>query len=503
MSKRIYLALCLISFSISQALHAQQISYEETFKAQKYSVFDIGYPLMVAPAGADDFIYIEYWPGEIAGRKEDNYYLQRYNIKEYGELWFKPLSNIGYDQVPEVLDLHKLDKKYVVIGHQYADAKKIKTVARFFDPDGKSPELDVTPISKYDKAISAKDPVEKFYYSPGDKCFMWLAFTGGKYYASAWSSAAENVWNKTIETPYGDKYTIIDAVIDDKANPTFLLKATKPNYSRKDTAAPPFIMRINAVSGKITTEKIDLDSLYMLHGNLKLVNNDEAMIAGVVSNYDPKSKTKEGIINGAKANLPGTQRWTHFYSSVYKFSGDTVKCVRDSISEIPENWKEKYETLGSNFVSSRLEIEQGTKSGVETMAVLIMEESYHQDDKIFFTDIGVIAFKESDCSNAFASTITKKQRDQGSGQYYSYALGHTKAKFHFVYLSEGGANGKLLCQTVDLKTGKVTEKFLAKNDQALYYFFPARSKMVNQNQMILIGTGNPSQNNYKLITLMF
>lgn len=503
MSKRIYLIICLIATAISQAIYAQQISYEEVFKAQKYSVFEYGYPLMVAPAGADDFLFIEYWPGEIAGRKEDNYYLQRYNIREYGELWFKPLTYIGYDQIPDVLDLHKLDKKYVVIGHQYADAKKVKTVARFFDQDGKSLELDVTPISKYDKGNAAKEPDEKLYYSPNDKCFMWFSVVGGKYYASAWSSNAENVWNKTLEIPYGDKYTIIDAVIDDKANPTFLLKQSKPSFSKKDTAFPPIIMRMNAASGKFSAEKIDLDSTYMLHGNLQLMNNEELIIAGVLSNSDPKDKTKVGILNGAKANLPGQQRWTNFYCSHYKFGGDSLKFVRDSIADIPDNWNDKYASVGSNFVTSRLEIEPGTKSGVEPTAILIFEEAYRQDDKIFFCDIGAIGFRINTCENAFASIISKKQRDQGSGQYYSYALGHTKAKCHFVYLSEGGAAGKLLCQTLDLKTGKITEKMLAKNDQALYYFFPSRSRMVNANQMILVGTGNPSQNNYKLITIMF
>ena len=455
MSKRIYLSICLIAACLSQALHAQQISYEEVFKAQKYSVFDIGYPLMVAPAGADDFLFIEYWPGEIAGRKEDNYYLQRYNIREYGELWFKPLTYIGYDQVPEVLDLHKLDKKYVMLGHQY-DGKKLKTVARFFDPDGKSLELDVTPISKYDKGVSAKDPNEKFYYSPADKCFMWFAEVGGKYYASAWNTNAENVWNKTLEIPYVDKYTIIDAVIDDKATPTFLLKQSKPSYSKKDTTFPPLIMRMNVASGKFNVEKIDLDSMYMLLGNLQLVNNDEAIVAGVVSNSDPKDKTKTGILNGVKANLPGQQRWTNFYCSRYKFAGDSIKLMRDSISDIPDNWTDKYGSIGSNFVTSRLEVEQGTKSGVEPTALLIVEEVYRQDDKIFFCDIGAVGFRINDCTNSFASIVSKKQRDQGSGQYYSYALGHTKAKYHFVYLSEGGASGKLLCQSLDLKTGKIS-----------------------------------------------
>lgn len=502
MSNRIYLSVCFVLATLSQTLYAQQISQEQVFKAQKYSVFEYGYPLMVAPAGADDFLFIEYWPGEIAGRKEDNYYLQRYNIRDYGELWFKPLTYIGYDQMPEVLDLHKLDKKYVVIGHQYADAKKTKTVARFFDPDGKSLELDVTPISKYDKGAAAKEPIEKLYYSPNDKCFMWFAETGGKYYAAAWSTNAENVWNKTLEIPYGDKYKVIDAVIDDKANPTFLLKQAKPSYSKKDTAFPPIIMRMNAASGKFTAEKIDIDSLYMLHGNIKLINNEELILAGVISNSDPKDKTKVGIPNGAKAGMQG-QRWTNFYCSTYKFGGDSVKFVRDSISDIPDNWTDKYGTVGSNFVTSRLEIEQTTKSGVESTAVLIFEEVYNQDDKIFFSDIGAIGFRLATCENAFASIIAKKQRDQGSGQYYSYTLGQTKAKCHFVYLSEAGASGKLLCQTLDLKTGKITEKILAKNDQALYYFFPSRSRMVNANQMILIGAGNPSMNNYKLITVMF
>ena len=489
-------------------LNAQQITGEDVFPIKDYSVFEYGYPLMVAPGGGDEFVYIEYWPENIAGRKEQNYYLQKYRITDYSEIWFKPLTYLGYDQIPEVTHLYKMDKRYVLIGHQYNNKeKRTVSVARFWEYDGKSPDLDVTLLSKYGKSAPKKDMVENIYLSPNDKALMWFATNEDKNYATGWSSLGESLWEKEIAFPMSDKYSIKDAVIDDKGNPTFLLSASKPSYSIKDTLTPPIIMYMNMKSGKTVYEKIKLDSgQYMVKSFLRLLSNEEAIVAGMISNYDSKGNPKPmGTKNGIKQGEQN-QYWTHFYSGKFKVSGDSVKMVRDSISEMPDTWMTKYKD-GSSFSNFQLVIDPGViTKGIEPSATIIFEEEYKDSDKIFYGDIGYASFKLNTMALNFTGYIVKKQRDQARGsylQYLSYALGKTKGKIHFVYLTEAGAAGKLVVQNVDLKTGIKTEKVLANNDQSMNYFFPSRSKMVSGNQMILVGVGNPSQNNYKLMTITF
>ncbi len=502
------IALLLLLAACTRA-YSQQITGEDVFLIKDYSVFEYGYPLMVAPGGGDEFIYIEYWPENIAGRQEQNYYLQKYRITDYSEIWFKPLTYIGYDQIPKVTHLFKLDKRYVVVGHQYsAKEKRTIMVARFWEMDGKSPDLDITILSKFGKNAPKKDLKEDIYISPTEKCMMWFASNGEKNYASAWSNTGENLWAQEISFPMNDKYKIKDVAIDDKGNPTFLLTSSKLSYTVKDTAQPMMLMYFNTKTGKATYEKIKLDSAqYFVNGLLKLISPDEIVVAGIASHFDPKGNPKptNAIKNGIRQGNTN-EYWSHLYCGKFKITGDSIGLVKDSISVLPESWVTKYKD-GCSFSDFSLVYDPGVVTkGIEPSATLVFEEVYTDNDKIFYGDVGYFSFKLNHTGLNFGGFIPKKQRDNIRGnyvEYLSYSLGKTKGKIHFVYLTEAGAAGKLVCQSIDLKTGIKSEKFLANNDQSMNYFFPARSKMVSANQMILVGVGNPSQNNYKLMTITF
>jgi len=85
----------------------------------------------------------------------------------------------------------------------------------------------------------------------------------------------------------------------------------------------------------------------------------------------------------------------------------------------------------------------------------------------------------------------------------SYVAGVARDKLRLVYLTERGAAGKLMCTSIELGNGRRKDKLLASNESAKYLFFPSRSGMVSNYEMVLIGRGNPSQNDYKLITISF
>jgi hypothetical protein len=494
--KKMQLLWLLAAIMFPALLVAQQPSAalvkERTFPVEGYTVFKMGYPLMVAGAGDGTFMYIEFWEAGKQEHKTRNFYLQKYGIPDYGELWFRPLTYEGYEQMPEVFELMKLEKNYVVFGRQYIDNKKYKIVGRWYDSEGKSPALEPNELFKFDK-ISGKDLQHKFMASPSEKYMMWWASDGGgRNYAAVWSSIGVELWKKEIKTPYGSNYVIRESVVDDKGNPTFLMVSSKQSFNLKDTANAPIILHYNVKEDKYTSEKVNLGKTFFINGHLQLVgkNKNEVIVTGICSN----GIATDGIVNGSKTG--GEVRpWTNIYMS--RINLDSMWTLADSVCPIPLKWQEKYTGEGgSNFTDYRLIIEGN-------MAVLAFEEHYVAGDKNLFFDIGVLGVNIEDCSTTWGQIVAKKQRDNGNGDFLSYTTGKYKGKVHFIYISEMGASGKLMATSIDAKTGKSTEKVFITNEESKYYFFPSRSHMVSDRHLILIGPGNPTQNAYKLMTIAF
>ena len=137
----------------------------------------------------------------------------------------------------------------------------------------------------------------------------------------------------------------------------------------------------------------------------------------------------------------------------------------------------------------------------------VMEEFYTQIHnkrlQFLYYDIGVIRMDMAEGKIKWASFFEKKQRDYESGEMLSYVPGIVEGNLHFVYLNERGAQGKVVCSTMNLESGEVTEKTLLKNDYARALFFPQRSSMVDDNTMMLMGVGHPNEDNYSLIQIEF
>ncbi|MEL7340781.1 MAG: hypothetical protein AAGM67_09870, partial [Bacteroidota bacterium] len=109
-----FLCFCL-SFVFAPSANAQFISSEQLFPVEGYSVFEMGYPLRVTPAGQGNFAFLEFWAEGKQGRRIANYYLQAYGINDYVEHWFKPVTNEGFEPM-QITDLVKLEKCFAVIG---------------------------------------------------------------------------------------------------------------------------------------------------------------------------------------------------------------------------------------------------------------------------------------------------------------------------------------------------------------------------------------------------
>jgi hypothetical protein len=130
-----------------------------------------------------------------------------------------------------------------------------------------------------------------------------------------------------------------------------------------------------------------------------------------------------------------------------------------------------------------------------------MEEVYSDKKRVFFYDVGCIAFDTNKGNVKWYKRIQKRQRGQGGASLLSFTSELTTNNIHFVYLSERGARGSLISTSFSLKDGKRRDFKLASNEAATYLFFPGSSGKVANAIVVLVGMGNPGQNDYKLMTV--
>jgi len=389
-----------------------------------------------------------------------------------------------------------MDKGYVVTGYKYNDElKRNDAVARFFRGDGKPLSSEVTVLSKYDKKAK-KGFEDTFTMSPSGAALLWMGTDGVRYMFSAWDAMGKEIWGQELELPYVvDKYEVTDVVVEDKGKPIMLLESTKRTGTAKDTLFPPIIARYSYKAEKFVQDTLNFDSLYLVNGHLKMLENGNVAVVGVLSNDSP-----EGIMNGGKRGE--SQILTHIFMKRYELTTEITEAA-GSINPIPEDWKEKYKSPAKDGKG-----EKGSNFGPEMVLaddwnlVFLMEEHYTSKDKFYYYDIGAVGFNLQSGKMDWSHLIEKKQRDR-SGVFLSFTPGIARRRLNLVYLTERGARGKMVCSKVDLKTGKLSMKDIESNEDASYLFFPKNSGMVSETEMVLIGMGDPSSNDYKIMTITF
>lgn len=480
---------------MSLPLQGQFISTEHIFAADGYSVFEVGYPLKVAEGTNGKFIFTEFWRAGKEKRRIDNFYLESYGTRDYVEHWFKPVTNEGYEPM-QVIDLQKLENCYAVIGLQYiSEVKQIHTVSRFFSFDGSPKTTEPTQISTYPKRPRKdKGYSEKIEVSPKKKFMVWMGNIDEHYYFSVWDGNGNELWKEELNLPYvQDKYQIKDLRIDDKGNLYFLMEPNVPVLFRKGKK-PLVLLSYLHEKKEFKTNLVELDGLSdVMDAHLAFLEDYSLVVAGVLSR-----EGASGIRNGGKISET-PRNWTHTFLKRYERAEDNwyeLELAADSISPIPEDWIKYFNEEGSNFSLSRILVEKNVAS-------IILEEHYSSNKKLYYYDLGVLGFNTDNGGLIWDSIVKKRQRDSQSNAFMSFVAGISRDKLRIVYLSERGAAGQLLCTSIDMDTGKRKDKMLASNEAANYLFFPARSGMVSKYEMVLIGMGNPSLNDFKLITISF
>ncbi|MDB4285934.1 hypothetical protein N9933_01370 [bacterium] len=470
---------------------AQSITADQTFATKGYDLRQIGYPLGVAPAGDGQFVYIQYYPKD-KNHPLDNFYLQSLKISSYAGSWYHPITSDG--QEPMTLNgIERLSDGFFVTGYQYLPKeKRVHTVARFFSPDGKAKTVEPVQISTY-SSKAKKGYEDHFILSPEKKRMLWMGENEKQYFFSLWEGGGTRIWGQELTIPQlGKKYMVQDAVVTDEGTPYFLLVNKSPDYSWKDTLLPPILLTYDVNTKEYEEVTVELDSAFTTNIHLGLLNNRELVVTGIYQNG-----SFDGLKNGVKIT-ENPETWNGVFMKRYRI-GEGFELEANGYSEIPKKWLDHFKE-GATFTQSELLI--GREKGKNGLT-LIFEEFYQKGDKVYFYDIGCLGFDLKTGNIKWSQVVSKRQRSRGSGSFLSYVSGVSNGQARFVYLSELGAPGKLMASSVDLRTGKKKDMVLASNEESKYLFFPTSSGMVNGSSMVLVGMGNPNQNDFKLITIGF
>jgi hypothetical protein len=483
---------CLLLFVGFHELSAQQIIAEQYIPIKGYDNHEVGYPFGIVPVSGGRFAFVQYWT-QSKMHPVDNFYLQCLSSSDFEGLWYQQVIENGRDrfQIGEVL---RVGKSIVVTGSLYLPtAKTYQTVFRYFDLDGKPLHNGAIQISDWvGKTKTVMD--ESFHASPNNKYLLWMGKDDKDLHCSVWDDEGNKLWSQVLTLPHiAKKYVFKDVTLTNEGYPLFLLEHHRPSYTLKDTVYPPLLVRYHPKREKYHTDSLHLDSAFAIHTQIKLLNNQELIVAGVYGQEDPS-----GLPNGAKINKK-PQIWNgFFFKKLLLVNTDSTRVLADSLSPMAQDWIEHYGEEGSNFSDFKIEAIE-SKKGVH--ALLLMEEMYADKKRVFFYDVGCISFDLSKGNVNWVKRLQKRQRGQGGASLLSYLSDITTNNIHFIYLSERGAKGKLMSTSFSLADGRRRDFTLASNEAATYLFFPKSSGKIANATVVLIGMGNPGQNDYKLMTI--
>lgn len=478
-------------------LPAQKIVAEKSFGVN-YPISSIGYPSKVVPNANGGFAYIEYWtPGE--GRKFAGKYIQSYN-KAFEEEWFRPVTGQEVAPLKEITDLVRFENAFGVIGYQYSPAvKRDQVKMQLFSLDGQ-PVGGLNVVSTYSK--KDKDDFVDVFSMSGDRSkLLWLGHnpsaSAGKraFMANVWTEQGQKLWSKSLYMPHvaEEKYLVTQAEVDKRGNAYFLLEYEEKTNGPKDTLHRPYIVRYDHKENKYTDHQLHFPNASIPAGRIHLTERGELAFVGILSDG-----SGGGFLNGSK-RYETALSWDNLVFQLFDIERELL-LKNEYKMAFPEAMLQRYKERGADFAESRV-LERNGK------LYWLMEEQYVKEQGgealYFYYDVATIAIDRESGEIMWANSFEKKQRDYKSGNVLSYCVGISRGALRFVYLNERGAQGKILCTSLDLRDGSSAVKTLALNEKANYLFFPGRSAMVDEDRMVLMGIGNPVGNDYKLMEVSF
>ncbi|MEM6765635.1 MAG: hypothetical protein AAF824_09030 [Bacteroidota bacterium] len=493
----LYTPLIFISLLLG-TVHSfsQRIVNEQVFPVKGYHVEEIGYPSKIIQADRGRFLFVEYWAqGEGAGeqkREMENYYLQCYGTRSFVEHWFKPVTEPGHETM-QVTDLISLSNGSFVVGDQFVSRlDMVCTVGRFFFFDGTSKTEEPIIISNLGKKDKKKKYKEYIRTSPDKKRMLWVGM-GNNFdvFSTIWAGNSDSISSNTFQLPIQDKrYTISDIKIDDSSSVYFLAVPNRTAMATREARIVPLLIKYDYVSNSCETKTLEMPGAEILNANMQLTPINQLIITGITTRPD----AEQWLQNGKMLKPAHVQRWSHVFMKRIRTTD-----FQENVSTeepIPTKIIKYFSDKESNFSSFDLILNRDD-------GVFLFEEHYFNKGKNYLYEIGAVGINVKEGKVQWGEVIKKRQRDKYGDNFLSYVSGISRNRLRLIYLSEKGARGKVLCTSLDLKTGVRRDKMLASNEEAKYLFFTKRSEMVSAVDMVFLGMGNPGQNDFKLFTVTF
>jgi hypothetical protein len=475
---------------------AQRITAEKTF-GLNYPVSTQGYPSGIVGNKDDRFTVIEFWNGDIE-RKQTNYYLETYSDK-FEEAWFRPVTKDADPKLAGVTELIRLDGAVGVVGTQYSTAiKRMSTKLQLWDLDGREKGTLQT-ISNYTKK-SKKGYEEVLAYSPDKKSLFWMghnptaSYKKRDFFCSVHDDAGTKIWAKRLLLePTLSKYLVKQATIDNRGNAYFYMVYETATNTVKDTVNLPKIVRYVHKEDKFYTYSLDFPGVSVPEGMIKVTASGDLAFVGILSDGGEK-----GFLNGAN-KYPTALKWNKLAYIYFDIKRELQK-TQEYVMDIPDSWITRYQQRGADFTKAEL-LETNNQLFWVMEEVYVIEHNGKPQHRYY--DIATVAIDMKSGAIQWANWFEKKQRDYYRGELLGYVRGFAEGQLHFVYLSERGAQGKIVCSSFDLKDGTLQHKDLARNEREDNLFFPRRSTMMDNGRMMLLGVGNIERNEFKLIEVSF
>lgn len=485
----------LVFFAPLSRVSAQEVTREERFGV-KYPIQTIGYPSKIVPGPEGSLTYVEYWTKDIE-HKYTNYYIQNLNAS-YKEEWFRPLTKENLPKI-QPMDVHRLSTSFAVFGEQYSPTVKgMQVKVQMFELDGR-PKGGLQTVSNYTKK-TRKGFSNELILAPDSSRFLWLGHNPEakakkrKVKAAAYKADGRLVWRQDLFMPQlAEKYKVKQATIDKKGNAYFLLDFESKTNNIKDTVNLPIVLRWDHKEKKMTEYRVDFSAASVPECRIHITEKGDLALLGVLADG-----SEGGFTNGAKRFDTGL-KWNKIFYKLFNIERE-LQLKDEYLMDIPAEWMKKYGEKGANFSQHEIIERNG-------MLYWIMEDFYtqiHRDELQFcYNDVATVKIDIEEGKILWASSFGKKQRNYRNGFVLSYSLGIAQGALQFVYLSERGAQGKIVCTSVNLEDGSSATKPLLSNERADRLFFPRRSCMVDESRMVLMGVGSTVDNDYRLIEITF
>jgi len=496
----VFLLGCLAMVHPVQAQELQTVGYG----VRGYNIGEVGYPSDIVPGENGRFYYIEYFaPGNDPSRH--GWYLQGFapkleNGQESMDLqWVEPVAR-QEDGPFQWTGLHGMSGSMAVVGQRPNEkkSKQLDAAVQFFGYDGQriGPVQTVTPFR-----TDLTDFQNQWHTSPDDNYLLWFASNPDEkaakrqYYVAVYKSTDGRVLYRKelrfppVMFPEDVDYRVTQVALDRRGNPFFLLKAEELVGNANDTLRKPVLIRYDYKNDEYEGFMMDFPGVRVPHLAFTIGENDNLLVLAALA-----ADTGTGLRNGER--LARQDAWTGFGARRYNLMRNMLLEV-DTSYALPDSVLERYAENGANFSQSQIVVEGGK-------LIWLLEEAFTDQKprglQFLNYDLLLSGWHLSDMSLEWTNTVFKRQRAYGDNALQGYSLAKTELFLHIVFLTEQGANGKILNWQVNRETGGIVTKELISNEDGRFLYFGGRYAQVNK-RLLMIGVGNPNKNDYYLLQI--